>query len=131
MDVHPASLGPAVVAESAAPDAGRLVVHAKCRAEDRDFPLALGRDFPKAEAVRLAAAVRRGAWVLLDEQGQLLPVRRLPVVLLEVVCSRELRAEPVLLQAVKQELQGEWVSAQQVRRASQQMEHPQAPALAP
>ena len=46
-DAHPASLDPAVVAESAAPDAGRLVVRAKCRAEARDFLSARDHDFQK------------------------------------------------------------------------------------
>lgn len=39
---------PAVADEWAAPDAVRLDVHAKCRAEVHDFPLAVDRDFQKA-----------------------------------------------------------------------------------
>lgn len=40
--------GPIVADEWAAPDAVRLDVHAKCRAEVHDFPLAVDRDFQKA-----------------------------------------------------------------------------------
>ena len=80
----------------------------------------------------MAAAVRWGAWVLRDARTYC-RVRQPQAARQKVEYSGEPRqlAEPVLLQAVKQELQDEWVSARQSRRASQQLERPQAPALAP
>lgn len=49
---HPASLAPAVADESAAQDAVRLDVRAKCQAEARDCLLAMDLDFQKVSAVR-------------------------------------------------------------------------------
>lgn len=49
---HPASLAPAVADESAAQDAVRLDVRAKCQAEARDSLLAMDLDFQKVSAVR-------------------------------------------------------------------------------
>jgi len=124
VDAHSAYLDPAVAAESAALDAGRLVVHAKCRAEDRDFLLAKDRGFRRAGVARLVAAVRWGAPVRWDARTHC-QVRQPQVARQKVEYSREPRrlAEPVLLQAVKQELQDEWVSARQAgRRASQRLE---------
>ena len=40
-------------------------------------------------------------------------------------------AEPVLLQAAKRDLQGEWVSERQAQRASGLQGRPQGPVLAP
>jgi hypothetical protein len=132
VDAHPAYLDPAVAAESAALDAGRLVVHAKCRAEDRDFLLAEDRGFRRAGVARLAAAVRWGAPVRWYARTHC-QVRQPQVARQKVEYSREPRrlAGPALLQAVKQELQDEWVSARQAGRASQQLERPQALGLAP
>lgn len=48
---HPASLAPAVADESAAQDAVRLDVRAKCQAEARDCLLAMDLDFQKVSAV--------------------------------------------------------------------------------
>jgi hypothetical protein len=64
--------------------------------------------------VRSAAAVNRGAWAHRDAREQF-PARQPQVALQKVAYSREPRrlAEPVLLQAVKQGLQDEWVSAVQ------------------
>lgn len=132
VDAHPASLDPAVVAGSAAPDAGRWVVHAKCRAEDRDSRLAEDRGFRRAEVACLAAAVHWGAPVPRDARTHC-QVRQPQGARQKVGYSQEPRrlAGPVMLQAVKQEQQDEWVSARQARRASQQPERPQAPGLAP
>lgn len=133
VDAHPASLDPVVAAESAALDAGRLVVHAKCRAEDRDFLLAEDRGFRRAEVARLAAAVRWGVPVRWYARTHC-QLRQPQVARQKVEYSPETRrvAGPVLLQAVKQELQDGWVSARQAgRRASQQLERPQALGLAP
>lgn len=108
VDAHPASLDPAVVAESAARDAARLVVHAKCRVEAHDSPLAGARDFQKAVAACLAVEVQRGAPVRRDAREQF-PARQPQAVLQKVVYSREPRplAEPVRLPAVRRELQDE------------------------
>ena len=132
MGAHPASLDPAVVAESAALDAGRLVVHAKCQAEDRDFLLAEDRGFRRAEEACLAAVVHWGAPVRQDARTRC-QVRQPQGARQKVGYSWEpwRLAGPVLLQAVKQEPQDEWVSARQARRASQQPERPQAPGPAP
>lgn len=126
VDAHPASLDLAVVAESAAPDGVRLVVHAKCRAEDRDFLLAEDRGFRRAEVACLAAAVRWGAPGRRDARPHC-QVRPPQVARQKVEYSREPRrlAEPVQLRAVKQEQQDEWVSARQARRALRP-ERPQA-----
>lgn len=101
---HPASLAPAVADESAAQDAVRLDVRAKCQAEARDCLLAMDLDFQKVSAVRLDAAVRSGAQVFRDARGQF-PTQQPPAALQKAEYSREPRrpAEPMWLPVVKRE----------------------------
>ena len=95
-EAHPASLVPAVVDEWVALDAVHSDARAKCQVAARDFPLALGRDFPKVSAACLAAAVYRGAGALQDVRERF-PARQPPAALQKAVCSQEPRrlAEPV------------------------------------
>lgn len=97
--------GPIVADEWVAPDAVRLDVRAKCQAEDRDFLLALDRDFQKAVAARLAVAPYWGALAHRDVQEQF-PARQPLAALQKVVCSRgpQPPVEPVRLRAVTREL---------------------------
>lgn len=109
VDAHRASLDLAVVAEWAAPDAVRLDVLAKCRAKDRDSPLAGARDFQKAGAACLAAAVCWGAPGRQDVRARCQAGQ--PQVGRQKVANSweqpQRLAEPALLRAVKQELQDE------------------------
>lgn len=113
------SPGPAVVDESAVPDAGHLVVRAKYPAEVRDCRSAKDHDFQKAEAACSAAAVRQDAPAHPDVREQL-PARQPQAALQKVVYSREAQplVEPAQLQAVKVEMRGERVSERLAHQAS-------------